>query len=92
MAIAPIVRYMLLCNDWRTDPENENRITIVGLLSNIHPRAGESFPLIVREICVVLLLTDGYGHADFSIVCMNDETGEVVFASGPRPIASQAIR
>jgi len=36
MAIKPVVRYMLLCDDWRLDADNNRRIIILGLISNIH--------------------------------------------------------
>ena len=37
MALKPIVRYMILCDDWETDPIKARSINILGLLSNIHP-------------------------------------------------------
>ena len=35
MAIKPVVRYMLLCDDWELDTTNEHRINIFGLISTI---------------------------------------------------------
>jgi len=78
---------MLVCDGWRADPENAKRITIVGLVNKVAPRPGESFPLLVREMCVVLFLTEGYGRSSCKVMCVNDETGKIVHDSGPRSIA-----
>lgn len=86
MAINPVVRYMILCDDWQNDPENHRRVTIVGLISNIHATDDPAFPLYYREICVFLALTDGYGHGEGKIVCVHEESGENVFETLSRPI------
>ena len=48
MAIKPVVRYMLLCEDWELDPESNRKINILGLVTNIRsledpPRASANF-------------------------------------------------
>jgi hypothetical protein len=62
MAINPIVRYMLLCDDWHLDGANNRRITIIGLIGNIHAVDEPPYPLFYREFCVFLALTEGRGH------------------------------
>ena len=52
MTITPIVRYMLLCDDWRLDGTNNRRVTIVGLIWNIHSIDDPPYPLFYREFCV----------------------------------------
>jgi hypothetical protein len=42
MAIKPVVRYMLVCDGWEI---REKRITINGLVSNIHSVDDPAFPL-----------------------------------------------
>ena len=59
MAVNPIVRYMLLCADWRLNGPNSRRVTIVGLISNIHSVEDRPYPLFYREFCVFLALTEG---------------------------------
>jgi len=86
MAIKPIVRYMLLCNDWELDPSNDRRITIIGLISNIYSLEDPAYPLLYREICVFLTLTEGRGQGEAKIVCVMEETGEMVFETRSRPI------
>src|SRR5438034_342168 len=56
MAISPIVRYMLLCDDWRLDGQNNRRVTIIGLIWNIRSVGEPPYPLFYREFCMFLAL------------------------------------
>jgi len=87
MSVAPIVRYMLLCEDWKLEGDNSRKITIVGLLWNIHSVAQPAFPLLYRELCVFLALTEGRGQGEAHISCVHDETGDVVIETRRRPVA-----
>jgi len=87
MAIKPVVRYMLLCDDWQLDPANNRRLTIVGLISNIRSIDDPPFPLYYREMCVFLGLTDGHGQGEGKIVCVHEASGQKVFETNPRTIA-----
>jgi hypothetical protein len=86
MAIKPVVRYMLLCDDWQLDPTNNRRVSIIGLLSNIHAIDEPPYPLTYREMCVFLVLTEGHGRGQGKIVCVIEETGRKVFETRPRTI------
>ena len=83
----PVVRYMILCDDWGVDPDNPRRVNIFGLLSNIHAIDQPPFPLLYRELCVFLALTEGRGTGNGLIVCVFEETGQKVFETPPRQIA-----
>lgn len=87
MAIKPVVRYMLLCDDWRLDPQNNRRVTIIGLISNIHAIEDPPYPLFYREMCVFLALTEGRGQGEGNIVCVVEESGQKVFETRARPIS-----
>src|SRR5580692_11813399 len=87
MAIKPVVRYMLRCDDWLLDPGNNRRVTIVGLISNIQAIEDPPYPLFYREICVFLALTEGRGQGDGKIVCVFEETGQKVFETRTRRIS-----
>jgi hypothetical protein len=87
MAIKPVVRYMLLCDDWRLDPANHRRVTIIGLISNIKALDAPPFPLFYQEMCVFLALTDGHGAGEGKIVCVHETNGQKVFETLSRPIA-----
>lgn len=86
MAVAPLVRYMLLCEDWKAGPNNASRVTIIGLISNIRALDQPPYPLLYPELCVFLALTEGRGQGEGQIVCVFEETGQKVFETAKRPI------
>ncbi len=86
MAINPVVRYMLLCDDWRLNGPDNRRVTIVGLIWNIHSVEEPPYPLFYRELCVFLALTEGRGQGEGHIVCVFEDTGDKVFETRKRPI------
>lgn len=87
MAIKPVVRYMLLCDDWELDPTNQRRMTVYGLMSNLHSTDDPPYPLLLEEMCVLLVLTDGYGQGEGAIVCVSEDSGSGVFRTPGRAIA-----
>lgn len=98
MPVKPIVRYMLLCQDWQTDNANDRRINVTGLISSIRAVDEALYPLLYPEICVLLVLTEGRGRGEGKIVCVWDDSGETVFATsdrlielGPDPLATTAV-
>src|SRR5687768_3106134 len=84
MAIVPVVRYMLLCEDWMTDPLDPLRVTIIGLLNSIRAVDQPPYPLVCEELCVFLALTDGRGHGQGQIVCVFEDDGRPMFATPKR--------
>ena len=86
MALNPIVRYMLLCDDWRLDGPDNRRVTIVGLIWNIHSIGDPPYPLFYREFCVFLALPEGRGEGEGKVLCVFDDTGETVFETRSRAI------
>lgn len=87
MAIKPVVRYMLLCDDWQLDAQNNRRLTIIGLISNIRSVEDPPYPLFYREMCVFLALTEGRGQGEGKIVCVFEESGQRLFETRGRPIS-----
>lgn len=86
MTINPLVRYMLLCEDWYSDPRAANRVTIVGLISNLRATDDPPFPILYEELCVFLALTNGRGRGSAKIVCTYEATGRCVFETPSRSI------
>lgn len=86
MAIVPIVRYMILCENWRVDGPNNRRVSIDGLIWKIHSTEEPAFPLMYREFCVFLALTAGRGQGEGRIRCVFEDTGQLVFETATRPI------
>jgi hypothetical protein len=86
VSLTPIVRYMILCNDWGLDPENENRVNIYGILSNISPVDVPAYPLVQAEMCVFLSLTELRGSGNARRRCVFQVTGELIFQTAAREI------
>ncbi len=86
MAIKPVVRYMLLCDDWELDPTNQRRMSVYGLVSNVHSIDDPPYPLLLEELCVFLVLTDGYGQGEGKIICVSEDTGQRIFGTPNRTI------
>src|SRR5262249_45047131 len=86
MAIKPVVRYMLLCDDWRLEPGTARRVTIIGLISNIRALDQPPYPLLRKDMCVFLALTEGHGRGEGQIVCIFEETGQKIFETRKRLI------
>jgi hypothetical protein len=84
--VKPIVRYMILCDDWEADEDNELRLNIRGLLINIQPLELPPYPLY-RDICVVLALTEGRGSGEAKIRAVFEETGETIFETPDRTVS-----
>ena len=84
MAIKPVVRYMLLCQDWHFDPPGSQLITVVGLTVNIRSLDDPPYPLRYPELCVLLLLTEGHGSGEGLIRCVHEESGRTMFETRPR--------
>jgi hypothetical protein len=84
--VHPTVRYLIVCEDVQTDPENPRRITLVGLISAIRSVEQPPFPLLYREICVFLHLTECRGSAEGRIEIQHADSGQVVFRTRTRTI------
>jgi hypothetical protein len=84
--VQPTVRYLILCEDVQIDPDNPRRITIVGLISAIHSLEQPAFPLLYREICVFLQMTECRGSAEGRIEIHHADSGQVVFRTRTRTI------
>jgi hypothetical protein len=82
----PIVRYMIVCEDWDTDPDNPLRVNVYGLLSNITSVEDPPYPLLFEELCVLLVLTEGRGTGSAGIVCRFEDTGQQIFGTAERTV------
>jgi hypothetical protein len=78
---------MLLCDDWQQDPQKRNRVSIIGLISNIRATGDPPYPLLYLEMCVFLVLAETRGQGKARIVCIHEETGQKVFETPERTIS-----
>ena len=87
IVLKPTARYMLLCDDVISDERWAGKPVLVGLISLIRYPADSTEPLTIPKFCVYLILTDGYGKGRVRISCLNEETGQEVFASPERELS-----
>jgi hypothetical protein len=98
MAVIPLVRYMILCDDWGFAPGHARRVNVFGVLTNINSRDDPPYPLLYRQVCVLLMLTGGRGTGNVQVVCVTQDTGQRIFGSqrrsitfGPDPLAVNGV-
>jgi hypothetical protein len=84
--VHPTVRSLIVCEDVQTDPENPRRVSLVGLLSAIRSLEEPPFPLLYRELCVFLQLTECRGPGEGRIEIHHEESGRVVFRTRTRTL------
>jgi hypothetical protein len=84
--LIPSVRYLILSEDIQTDPTHSRRVSIVGLLSAIRSLEQPAYPLLYREVCVFLQLTECRGSADGRIEIVHADSGTVEFRTRTRTI------
>ncbi len=84
--VHPTVRYLIVCEDVHTDPDNPRRVTLIGLISAIRSLEPIPFPLLYREICVFLQLTECRGSGEGRIEIHHPDSGLAVFRTKTRSI------
>jgi hypothetical protein len=84
--VHPTVRYLIVCEDVQTDPDNPRRVTLVGLISAIRSREQPPFPLSYQEICVYLQVTECRGSAEGRVEIRHADSEQVVFRTRTRTI------
>lgn len=82
----PSVRYLIVCEDVQTDPDTPQRVTLVGLISAIRSIEQPAFPLLYKELCVFLQLTECRGPGDGRIEIRHADSDHVVFRTRTRTI------
>lgn len=84
--VLPIVRNMIICQDWKLIPERGNLVGIDGIIDTIRSVDDPPYPLLYPEICVLLTLTSGRGRGESYLVCSNEDTDQIIFRTRLRPI------
>jgi hypothetical protein len=84
--IDPTLRHLILCEDVQVDPENPRRITLVGLFGAIRALGPTPYPLLQRELCVFLQMTECRGPAEGRVELQNADSGEVIFRTRTRTL------
>jgi hypothetical protein len=82
----PVVRYLLLCDDVQTDPNNVLRLNVTGLITHIRATGNPPFPVVRPIFCALLILTDCEGVGELSLRIVEDSTGRVIFRNPTRRV------
>lgn len=86
MALDPIIRYIILAEDWERDFQNPRRINVFGLISNLTSTDNPAFPVRMRELCCIVAATECRGAARVRLKCIAEETGTLVFQTPLREV------
>jgi hypothetical protein len=81
---SPTVRYLIACEDIQADPNNPHRISLVNVVSTIRSQGQPPYPLLFRELCVFVQLTECRGDADVEIRVVHADTGRFAY---PGPLS-----
>lgn len=84
--VNPTIRYLIVCEDIQTDPEKPRRVSLTGLISAIRSIDQPPYPLLYRELCVFLQLTECRGPAEGRIEIRHADTDQLVFRTRTRTI------
>ena len=81
MTLLPIVRHMILCQDWNVDDGASLLINVRGLLTSIRSVELPAYPMDYAELCLLVFLTECRGAADVMVTCVDDEHELVIYES-----------
>ena len=82
MAIAPVVRHLILCDDVSTSPAG--KFTLHGLVSAIRSSRTPPYPHRHPLLCVFMQLTNGRGQGQLKVEIRELASGVVVAYISPR--------
>jgi hypothetical protein len=83
---APIVRYMIVCDDVVNDPQRPQKPVVVGLTCRVNSTGQPPYPTRLERLTVFLVLTDARGAGTGWIRIIFEETEELIFETGHRTL------
>ena len=81
---APVVKYMILCEDARPEGSPE-RLNVYGLTPQL-AAPGDAFPVFMPTLCAVVVLRNGRGTGMGQVLGMHANTGVAICRLPPRRI------
>lgn len=86
MDVTPVVRYMVVCEDYAIEGPRYSRVSAHGLIANIK-RTNRALPGVRRDqICVLVAFTGGRGRSYLNVQCCLEETEETIFQTPYREV------
>ncbi|SRR5579885_74666 len=84
--ISPTVRYLILREDVQVDPVNRRRISLVGSIGALRALGPTPYPVLQREFCGFLQMTECRGSAEGRVEPQHADSGEVIFRTSTRTL------
>jgi hypothetical protein len=82
----PEVLYLILCDDVQADVNNPLQWNIHKLYARLSSTASPPFPFIMRQLCVLLVMTRCQGEGELWLRVYEVATGRTVFRDPPRRV------
>jgi hypothetical protein len=79
----PLVRHLIVCQDYDTYHANRKQLSALGIVSNVIAPRNTTFPAYCSGLCILAYLTGIRKEGGVSLDCVAEATGEVVFQHGP---------
>jgi hypothetical protein len=86
--IHPVLRYLIACEDILTDRDHPRQVSLVNVISAIRSLETPPYPLLLRQLCVFVQLTECRGPAEVGIQVVHAETGQFAY---PGPALASLI-
>jgi hypothetical protein len=83
--VQPYVRYLILCQDVVAEA-NGRTVSLIRLFTRIHAKAGETFPLGRRRICVYAQVSGCRGDRRFGVAIRETTTDRLI-----KPLTLQLV-
>jgi hypothetical protein len=90
--VPPVVRYLVVCEDCRIDPINPRKISAIHLVGAVNPPHGKNYPVALKEVVGVCMLTEGRGSVRFRLEIAKDfdppiyQSADQATTFGPDPL------
>lgn len=81
----PIVRYMIACEDIRINPDDPRKVTLVNVVSTIRSREQPAYPLLFRELCIFVQLTECHGGGEVDLQIVHEESDQTAYPGPDQP-------
>lgn len=86
MAVLPVVRYLVACEDVVVDATNPHRVHLLGVASTIRATGEPPFPAFKAVLTAFVQLTECRGPVRGRVTIVDAESGDPVTGSPEHPI------
>jgi len=84
--ILPIVRHLIPCEDYFIHAAHPEKISLINLIFGIRSLQDPPFPVVQREFCLFLMLSNGRGKGNLRLAIVQVDTDEAILKTAVRPI------